>query len=426
MAYSKTMKSKLGFVCALIVAGGLFHEQDICAMPRSAWPPVPEPRAVDQESFDEEYSSDSTNSEWLIPNTGVLVESWSGYALQRVGNVIPFVVPAVDSTGHTNITCDAAGTLRFWVKPYWSNGSETNGLGGTLLELDAVNGAQSALVWSLQVSNDGNTVNLFAETSAGLQEVLQAPISWQAGTWHCVALNFGPQTALFLDGALAAQGSGLPSIPPSAGQLVIGSTLGATNVAGSDFDEFYSFASPLMDSDIAMYYGLTSAEAALGPISDDEVANRFQAQQQSSLAGSINGFDPMNDPSGCVTNGPVFITNIVASVDASSNITVSLDIQGGTNGFFDLYTTTNLAGVSNLSQLTWLCRVLTCNTYLFSNQPPNAAFYAVAPPTPTMVVAWGDDTFGECDVPVGLTNATGIAAGWDFSLALLNDGTVIG
>lgn len=41
------------------------------------------------------------------------------------------------------------------------------------------------------------------------------------------------------------------------------------------------------------------------------------------------------------------------------------------------------------------------------------------------VVAWGDNTQGECDVPAGLTNIISIAAGADFSLALRGDGIVM-
>jgi alpha-tubulin suppressor-like RCC1 family protein len=40
------------------------------------------------------------------------------------------------------------------------------------------------------------------------------------------------------------------------------------------------------------------------------------------------------------------------------------------------------------------------------------------------VVAWGDNTFGETQVPLDLTNATAIAAGIGYSLALRADGTV--
>jgi alpha-tubulin suppressor-like RCC1 family protein len=41
------------------------------------------------------------------------------------------------------------------------------------------------------------------------------------------------------------------------------------------------------------------------------------------------------------------------------------------------------------------------------------------------VRAWGDDTYGESDTPVGLSNVVAIAAGGYQSLALLNNGTVV-
>jgi Regulator of chromosome condensation (RCC1) repeat/Immunoglobulin domain len=42
------------------------------------------------------------------------------------------------------------------------------------------------------------------------------------------------------------------------------------------------------------------------------------------------------------------------------------------------------------------------------------------------VVAWGEDSFGEANVPSKLTNAVAIAAGEFYSLALKDDGTVVG
>jgi alpha-tubulin suppressor-like RCC1 family protein len=41
------------------------------------------------------------------------------------------------------------------------------------------------------------------------------------------------------------------------------------------------------------------------------------------------------------------------------------------------------------------------------------------------VVAWGDNTYGETNVPPKLTNAVAIAAGFEYSLALKADGTVV-
>ncbi|MCL5097021.1 MAG: hypothetical protein M1608_05735 [Candidatus Omnitrophica bacterium] len=43
----------------------------------------------------------------------------------------------------------------------------------------------------------------------------------------------------------------------------------------------------------------------------------------------------------------------------------------------------------------------------------------------TTVVAWGNNTLGQCDVPVGLTNVVAIAAGGSYTLALREDGRVV-
>jgi hypothetical protein len=42
------------------------------------------------------------------------------------------------------------------------------------------------------------------------------------------------------------------------------------------------------------------------------------------------------------------------------------------------------------------------------------------------VVVWGDDTYGQTNVPAGLTNVVAIAAGDFDTLALRRDGTVVG
>lgn len=66
----------------------------------------------------------------------------------------------------------------------------------------------------------------------------------------------------------------------------------------------------------------------------------------------------------------------------------------------------------------------TSNSYRFDNQPLEHAFYVLAKPQKTMVVGFGNDAVGQCDVPMGVTNALMVAAGGGQTLALLNDGTV--
>ncbi len=42
-----------------------------------------------------------------------------------------------------------------------------------------------------------------------------------------------------------------------------------------------------------------------------------------------------------------------------------------------------------------------------------------------LIAAWGNNTFGQCQVPAGITNAVGVSAGSYHSLALRSDGTVV-
>jgi hypothetical protein len=55
---------------------------------------------------------------------------------------------------------------------------------------------------------------------------------------------------------------------------------------------------------------------------------------------------------------------------------------------------------------------------------PLAAPAAAAVPS-GVVVAWGNDSVAQTNVPAGLTGVTAIAAGSEFSLALKSNGTVV-
>jgi alpha-tubulin suppressor-like RCC1 family protein len=140
---------------------------------------------------------------------------------------------------------------------------------------------------------------------------------------------------------------------------------------------------------------------------------------------SDSGMAPMFSLIGSSGSAPVYLTNLLAT-STNGSITVTFTIAGGTNGFaYDIYSTTNPANSPVYSQWTWLGQGYTTNSYTFTNQPVDQAFYILAMPRQTMVVAWGDDWNGVCDVPSGLTNAIDVAGGYNFSLALKSDGTVI-
>ncbi len=52
-------------------------------------------------------------------------------------------------------------------------------------------------------------------------------------------------------------------------------------------------------------------------------------------------------------------------------------------------------------------------------------YQAGSNPHDKMVVAWGENLFGECDVPPGLRDVVAVAGGFNFSMALRSNGTVV-
>jgi alpha-tubulin suppressor-like RCC1 family protein len=365
---------------------------------------------------------------------GTLVESWSGYALDRSGpNVIPWILPGVDASSHTNVSC-VSGAIRMWFEPWFSSSSVAGGAGpGTtarLADLDATSGGGTVECWSLQISADGTTLQLIGNSDSGPVQLLSTLIAWQANQSHLIELNYTPQgTTLFVDGQLAAQGAGTVAIPPAVGALVLGSSISGTETADGALDEFFSFDGPATSREVAFYYACTSGQAALGPVSAAEeqaLGLWHRGRSGMSQMGLAKVYDPDHDTN-CSTGGPVYLTNVLATLAANGTTTVTFDIQGGTNGIlYDIFGTEMVTNHVAAAQWPWIGQGLTCNTYTFTNQPADQSFYQLKVPVETLTVAWGDHADGKCTVPPGLSNAMAVAGGQDFSLALRSDGTVIG
>jgi alpha-tubulin suppressor-like RCC1 family protein len=118
------------------------------------------------------------------------------------------------------------------------------------------------------------------------------------------------------------------------------------------------------------------------------------------------------------------LTNLVASRTGTNNqlVTVQLSLANGSNGVpYNLYQATSL------TQEFWryLGPILaSTNAYVYSNQPLAQSWYRLSGPPVTMAVAWGDDTYGQIDVPFPMTNVISVAAGLGHSLALQSQETV--
>ncbi|HEX5217994.1 MAG TPA: hypothetical protein VFZ59_00365 [Verrucomicrobiae bacterium] len=355
----------------------------------SMWPPLPELVNVTyRESFDEVYYAGISNAVVTIPNYGTLRESWSGYSLERMGEVTPLVIAGLGESNRVQLTTDQ-GALRFWFQPYWNSGAGP-GTAARLAELVATEGTQTAVLWSLRVSPDGTGLQLVGPGGSGV--LLATGIDWLAGSWHQVVLNYGTNgTELVLDGEVVTKGEATLAVPASVMRLVIGSTLSGELAAGGEFEEVFCFVRPLK---LAFHYVPFAGIAALGPISEAELAYRqelmekwkaFKEKQTKASEESGGGMEMLflGGPSAdCVTNGPVYLTNVLANFTTNDGWTIYFDIAGGTNGVvYDIFSTPEFVGndITN-SVWTWLETGMTCETHYYTNQPTNQVFYVLTVP----------------------------------------------
>jgi hypothetical protein len=387
------------------VIAGLFLSDVVLAAPRSPWPPLPDAGLLHTESFDQPYWLAS--GQWIDPS--VWVESWSGYALNRSSQqpvVAPWAVPMLTANGNWNID-PRRGALRVWYQPDSGLG---NGNPATLLTLvsTAPNSAGAAW-WSLGVSADGQSVLLTCEGANGPSTCLSVPATFQAGTWNLLTLAYTEtNTVLFLNDQPVAAGYGLPTVPAQVApltSLVIGSRLSGDLVACGQIDDFASFTSQprfpddgwVFDPDwsVAHYYAVYSLQAALGPVSAEELAAQDQALEQEiaanrgtrllmPMSNSLDGLTPLDSDSGCCGTNSVYdvwLANIAVWPDDQGGWYTSLAIGGGTNGaVYDVFRTTAM-GADSLTNWpwVWLTNAYACDTVTLTNEP-EGAFYILGTP----------------------------------------------
>ncbi|MDW8308768.1 MAG: LamG-like jellyroll fold domain-containing protein, partial [Verrucomicrobiales bacterium] len=377
-----------GFVGAIagVILPLFVLSQAALARPREPWLPLPELTPVlHRERLDDFFWAGSTEARLTLPGVGVLVESWSGYALERAGVVAPFVVAGLAVNGQTNVA--AAGALRFWLRPYWSSAPAGQGPGERvcLVELLAAEKGLALSLWRLEVCARGEVLALVRQGDKGDEVLIRVPIDWRAGEWHQVAINYDPKaTRLFVDGQAVGDGAGVATAPPGVLWLVWGSNADGKQAAEGELDELYTFAGPL---EVGLQYSTLRERAALGPVSEAEerrLAEFAEAEAKRAWAESDRGeeFGRMRILGGtaeCFTNVPVYLTNIVALFQTNAGWTVQFDVQGGPVGaYWDLFVTTNL-GANHLTnaQWFWLERGPSCSTYQYTNQFGERSFYIV-------------------------------------------------
>jgi hypothetical protein len=154
--------------------------------------------------------------------------------------------------------------------------------------------------------------------------------------------------------------------------VVIGSTMSGHDPAGGALDEVCFFGRPLTGAEVARYYRAYCETAALGPISQDEIAVRNAAAMlRKAQARSVVEVQ-MDSLQNCTTGGPAFLTNIVSVLEANGTATVTFELWGGMNGVpYDLYAVENLTGDRGTN---WVWR---CPGAGYCGKIPESARFAV-------------------------------------------------
>lgn len=290
-------------VMALLVCWPLMST----ARPRPPLPPWPE-LPLQRLQFDEPYAYVNWTEPFQPPavDSSIWVESWSGYALNRMGKKLDAISLPMVANDQWNLGPET-GAIRFWFKPEWSSTDTLVGTGpghfAPLVELMSGSGKDQEVVWSLVVAPDGNDLFVIGPDAEGLVGYLDTPILWQAGQWHLISLSYTPEESLLhVDNQLVGIGDGLPIVPIAlAGttQLIIGTDMAGKNAAEGQLEELATFDSPLASWQVDFYYQAMHQQAAKGPITpEEEAAWQQEAEEYQRLkeAGMLSVGLPLGPP----------------------------------------------------------------------------------------------------------------------------------
>ncbi len=313
---------------------------------------------------------DSTNAAWLRYNT-------------------------TETNGTNNLRVDL-GTVMFWFAPSWS-GTNEGGAGpagqwGRLIEAGQYTTNASYGWWSLYLDPSGANVYFGAQTNNGSSAVyLSAPIAWTTNRWHHLALTYSTtNTALYLDGALATNATGLTYWPGSdvlPNGFWIGSDSNGVAQAHGMFDDVATYNYVVDSNAIAGAFNSSSFSYYLNPMNP---ANLSLAPSSPSTNGGLAGFDVVSGSGflqlvstngGCGTSPNVWFTNVSASIATTQSVSVTFTIAGGSNNvLYDVFGTGALAYPITNALWAWLGQGYHCCTYTITNLPLKSAFLILGTP----------------------------------------------
>ena len=286
------------------------------------------------------------------------VPGWSSNALQIIGTNALLQYHEMETNGLTNIVCPN-GTIWLWFLPNWAStnsGGAGPGTYGRLIEMGVYTTNASYGWWSLYMDPSGTAMFFSAQTNGVGATYLDASVQWASNHWHFVALTYSPtNSALYVDGQLATNGSGVVYYPSAAVRATngfsIGSDTSGLNLAQGQFDWLRTFSYPVDGASISQYYqAVIKAYGGGGPQRPGNAPSGFLAGS----AGMLPGLEGCNQPSPLTMLTPKFQGTSVR-LDFSPNQSQSQ---------YDLFYSANLTTWTNLG------RSLLGTTSFVVNTPP--------------------------------------------------------
>jgi alpha-tubulin suppressor-like RCC1 family protein len=327
------------------------------------------------------------------------VSSWDTNAVKiNSTNAAILKYRDAETNGNANINL-LNGTIRFWFKPDWSS-TNVGGTGpnneGCLIEL----GSKASTIgwWGCRLNPAGTNIYFGTQTNSTgtLTTNLTATISWTSNVWHQIVLTYNStNTTLYIDGqAVKTNGTGVtyyPGITTRTNGFRVGSGVSGTNQAKGSFDNLETFNYVLNSGAIKTNYLSFLPLILIQPI------NQIVTQGTATLSVVASGTGTLSYQ--WLKNGSLLSDggNIYG---AHSNVLTLTNIKPWDTG---IYTVTISNALGTAISVHAVLRVL----------------------YPAGVIAWGDGSYGQTDIPTGLTNAVAIAGGDVFDLALQSDGTVV-
>lgn len=305
-----------------------------------------------------------------------------------------------ETNGLTNFTV-TSGTVMFWFAPNWSSTNE-GGLGpqetSRLFEVGSYTPDASVGWWSILLDAGGNNLYFMAQTndySSNVITYLSAPVDWTTNYFHFIALTYTPtNTALYIDGGLAATGAGVTNYPSTtvlSNGFFIGSDSSGNNQAHGLFNTLATYSTPL-DADTLqnyfnsrfIYYLMNpyniAAMSAIVPYSSNPAGALPQPSFSPSYFNIVTGagyLQYLGASATCVTSGNVWMTNTSVS-KISQPITFNFDIAGGIYGaMYDVFASPALASPVSSGSWSWLGQGGTCSRYSIPGLPTDGSVFFI-------------------------------------------------